>query len=121
MDFVKNVERFVDLHTTILDANKSMKEHKKEKASLGKEILGYMVSHHMDTYDAGKFVITNKEMERKEKLSVDFVEGMLEHLIGDTLDQEKLDRIISALLESERSGETKNVLSVKKLKESKKT
>ena len=117
MDFIKTAERFVELHEIILNANKNMKDYKKEKTSLSKEILGYMVSHHMETYDAGKFIITNKEMEKKGKLSVDFVEGMLEHLIGDTLDQEKLDRIISALLESERSGETKNVLSIKKLKE----
>jgi chromosomal replication initiation ATPase DnaA len=120
MEFVKKAERFVELHKNILDANKLMKDAKKEKTILSKEILEYMTAHHMETHEHDGFAIVAKELAKKTKMSIEFIENMLENLIGDTLDEEKIQQIISALVESETSTDTKNVLSIKKMKEPKK-
>lgn len=120
MEFVKKAERFVEINKNILDANKLMKDAKKEKTILGKEILEYMTSHRMEAHEHDGFVILAKEIEKKTKMSIEFIENMLENLIGDTLDEEKIREIISALVDSETTGDTKHVLSIKKVKEPKK-
>jgi hypothetical protein len=120
MEFIKQTERFVELHKNILDANKLLKDSKKEKTILGKEILEYMVSHRMETHEHDGFAIVAKEVEKKGKMSIEFIENLLENLIGDMLDEEKIQQIVNALVESESTGDTKNVLSIKKMKEPKK-
>jgi hypothetical protein len=119
MEFIKQTERFVELHKNILDANKLMKDAKKEKTILSKEILEYMVSHRMETHEHDGFAIVAKEVEKKGKMSIEFIENLLNNLIGDMLDEEKIHDIVSALVESETTGDTKNVLSIKKMKEKK--
>ena len=39
MEFITNVERFVELHKNIAEASRMMKDSKKEKTILGKQIL----------------------------------------------------------------------------------
>ena len=118
MEFIANVERFVELHKNIVAAQKAMKDSKKEKTMLGKQILEYMIAHHMATHEIDGFTVVNKETEVKGKLSIEMLEAMLENLIGDTVTQDYVDKILSALVNQE-TGDVKNTLVIKKLKEPK--
>ena len=53
-------------------------------------------------------------------MSIEVIEGMLEQFCNETLDQQKIDRIVSAIANSELSGDTKNTLTIKKKKGEKK-
>ena len=118
MEFITNVERFVELHKNIAEASKAMKDSKKEKTILGKQILEYMVNHHMSSHEVDGFTVVNKETEVKGKLSIEMLEAMLENLIGDTVTQDYVDKILSALMNS-GEGDVKNTLQIKKIKEPK--
>jgi hypothetical protein len=118
MEFITNVERFVELHKNIAEASKAMKDSKKEKTILGKQILEYMVNHHMAVHEVDGFSVINKETEVKGKLSLEMIEAMLENLIGDTVTQDYVDKILSALMNQE-TGDVKNSLQIKKIKEPK--
>jgi hypothetical protein len=65
------------------------------------------------------FELVNKERDVKNKLSIEMIEGMLENFVNENLDQDKIDRIVNAIVESEVSDEKKNALVVKKIKEPK--
>jgi len=119
MEFITNVERFVELHKNIAEASKAMKDSKKEKTILGKQILEYMMTHHMAVHEMDGFSVINKETEVKGKLSLEMIEAMLENLIGDTVTQDYVDKILSALMNQETTGDVKNTLVIKKLKEPK--
>lgn len=118
MEFITNVERFVELHKNIAEASKMMKDSKKEKTILGKQILEYMMTHHMAAHEVDGFSVINKETEVKGKLSIEMIEAMLENLIGDTVTQDYVDKILSALMNQE-TGDVKNSLVIKKIKEPK--
>lgn len=118
MEFVTNVERFVELHKNIAEASKAMKDSKKEKTILGKQILEYMMTHHMAAHEVDGFSVINKETEVKGKLTLEMIEAMLENLIGDTVTQDYVDKILSALMNQE-TGDVKNTLQIKKIKEPK--
>ena len=118
MEFITNVERFVELHKNIAEASRMMKDSKKEKTILGKQILEYMIAHHMATHEIDGFTVVNKETEVKGKLSLEMIEAMLENLIGDTVTQEYVDRIVTALANT-GEGDVKNTLQIKKIKEPK--
>ena len=118
MEFISNVERFVELHKNIAAAQKAMKDSKKEKTILGKQILEYMIAHHMSSHEIDGFTVVNKETEVKGKLSLEMIEAMLENLIGDTVTQDYVDKILSALMNQE-TGDVKNSLQIKKIKEPK--
>jgi hypothetical protein len=120
MEFITNVERFVELHKNIAEASKAMKDSKKEKTILGKQILEYMIAHHMSSHEIDGFTVVNKETEVKGKLSLEMIEAMLENLIGDTVTQDYVDKILSALMNQE-TGDVKNSLQIKKIKEPKKS
>ena len=120
MDFLKNVERYVELHQNLIDVAKTTKDMRKEKTILGKELLEYMVSHNIKEHSYEDFDIINNEKEVKNKMSIEVIEGMLEQFNNEVLDQQKIDRIISAIANSELSGDTKNSLSIKKKKGEKK-
>ncbi|AGE49315.1 hypothetical protein ATCVBr0604L_892L [Acanthocystis turfacea Chlorella virus Br0604L] len=120
MDFLRNVERYVELHQNLIDIAKTTKESRKEKTILGKELLEYMVSHNIKEHSYEDFDIINNEKEVKNKMSIEVIEGMLEQFCNETLDQQKIDSIISAIANSELSGDTKNSLSIKKKKGEKK-
>ena len=118
MEFITNVERFVELHKNIAEASKAMKDSKKEKTILGKQILEYMVTHHMASHEVDGFTVINKEVEVKGKMTLEMVEAMLEGIIGETISQEYIDRIVTALANT-GEGDVKNTLSIKKIKEPK--
>jgi hypothetical protein len=118
MEFISNVERFVELHKNIAEASKAMKDSKKEKTILGKQILEYMVAHHMASHEVDGFTVVNKETEVKGKMTLEMVEAMLEGIIGDTVTQEYVDRIVTALANT-GEGDVKNTLQIKKIKEPK--
>jgi len=118
MEFITNVERFVELHKNIAEAAKAMKDSKKEKTILGKQILEYMMTHHMASHEVDGFSVINKEVEVKGKLSLEMIEAMLENLIGDMVTQDYVDKILSALMNQE-TGDVKNSLQIKKIKEPK--
>ena len=118
MEFIKNVERFVELHQNIVAANQTLKDSKKEKTMLGKQILEYMMTHHIQEQECDGFVVTNKETERKGKLEIEFIEALLENTIDTVIDQSKFEQIINAIVEGTPS-ETKNSLGIKKFKEQK--
>lgn len=118
MEFITNVERFVELHKNIAEASKAMKDSKKEKTILGKQILEYMVTHHMSSHEVDGFTVVNKESEVKGKLSLEMIEAMLENLLGETVTQDYVDKILSALMNQE-TGDVKNSLQIKKIKEPK--
>ena len=118
MEFITNVERFVELHKNIAEAAKLMKDSKKEKTILGKQILEYMVTHHMASHEVDGFTVINKEVEVKGKMTLEMVEAMLEGIIGETISQEYIDRIVTALANT-GEGDVKNTLSIKKIKEPK--
>jgi len=120
MDFLRNVERYVELHQNLIDVAKTTKDMRKEKTILGKELLEYMVSHNIKEHTYEDFDIINNEKEVKNKMSIEVIEGMLEQFNNEVLDQQKIDRIISAIANSELSGDTKNSLSIKKKKGEKK-
>jgi len=120
MDFLKNIERYVELHQNLIDVAKTTKDMRKEKTILGKELLEYMVSHNIKEHSYEDFDIINNEKEVKNKMSIEIIEGMLEQFCNETLDQQKIDSIISAIANSELSGDTKNSLSIKKKKGEKK-
>ncbi len=118
MEFITNVERFVELHKNITEASKMMKDSKKEKTILGKQILEYMMTHHISSHEVDGFTVVNKETEVKGKLSLEMIEAMLENLIGDTVTQDYVDKILSALMNQE-TGDVKNSIQIKKIKEPK--
>jgi hypothetical protein len=118
--FIHNVERYVELHKNLTEAAKTTKDMRKEKTMLGKELLEYMMQHQIADHTHDGFEIINKIREVKNKLSVEMIEGMLENFVNENLDAEKIDRIVTAIVESEMSGDTKNALVVKKVKEPKK-
>ncbi|AGE53697.1 hypothetical protein ATCVGM07011_908L [Acanthocystis turfacea Chlorella virus GM0701.1] len=120
MDFIRNVERYVELHMNLIDVAKTTKDMRKEKTILGKELLEYMISHNIREHSYEDFDIINNEKEVKNKMSIEVIEGMLEQFNNEVLDQQKIDRIISAIANSELSGDTKNSLSIKKKKGEKK-
>ena len=72
----------------------------------------------MATHEIDGFTVVNKETEVKGKLSIEMLEAMLENLIGDTVTQDYVDKILSALVNQE-TGDVKNTLVIKKLKEPK--
>ena len=76
------------------------------------------MTHHMSTHEIDGFTVVNKETEVKGKLSLEMIEAMLENLIGDTVTQDYVDKILSALMNQE-TGDVKNTLVIKKLKEPK--
>jgi len=120
MDFLKNIERYVELHQNLIDVAKTTKDMRKEKTILGKELLEYMVSHNIKEHSYEDFDIINNEKEVKNKMSLEIIEGMLEQFNNEVLDQQKIDSIISAIANSEMSGDVKNSLSIKKKKGEKK-
>ncbi|AGE55809.1 hypothetical protein ATCVMN08101_957L [Acanthocystis turfacea Chlorella virus MN0810.1] len=120
MEFIKNVERYVELHQNLIDVAKTTKDMRKEKTILGKELLEYMVSHNIKEHTYEDFDLINNEKEVKNKMSIEVIEGMLEQFNNEVLDQQKIDRIVSAIANSELSGDTKNTLSIKKKKGEKK-
>lgn len=118
MEFITNVERYVELHKNIAEASKAMKDSKKEKTILGKQILEYMMTHHLSSHEVDGFTVINKETEVKGKLSLEMIEAMLENLIGDTVTQEYVEKIVTALMNT-GEGDVKNSLQIKKIKEPK--
>ena len=118
--FIKNVERYVELHKNLAEAAKTTKDMRKEKTILGKELLEYLIQHQIDNHIHDGFEIINKIREVKNKLSVEMIENMLENFVNENLDSEKIDRIVTAIVESELTGDTKNALVIKKVKEPKK-
>lgn len=120
MEFVKNIERFVELHQNIVSANQALKDSKKEKTILGKEILEYMMSHAIQEHAHDGFNVIAKETEKKGKIDLEMIEGMMENMIGETVNQEHVERMVTMLADSLSSGETKASLSIKKIKEEKK-
>lgn len=118
MEFITNVERFVELHKNIAEASKLMKDSKKEKTILGKQILEYMIAHHMSSHEVDGFTVVNKESEVKGKLSLEMIENMLEGIIGETVTQSYVDKIVTALANT-GEGDVKNTLQIKKIKEPK--
>ena len=118
MEFIANVERFVELHKNIAEASKAMKDSKKEKTILGKQILEYMIAHHIPSHEIDGFTVVNKETPVKGKLSLEMIEAMLENLIGDTVTQDYVDKIVTALANT-GEGDVKNTLQIKKIKEPK--
>lgn len=118
MEFITNVERFVELHKNIAEASKMMKDSKKEKTILGKQILEYMIAHHMSSHEVDGFTVVNKESEVKGKMTLEMVEAMLEGIIGETISQEYIDKIVTALANT-GEGDVKNTLQIKKIKEPK--
>lgn len=118
MEFITNVERFVELHKNIAEASKAMKDSKKEKTILGKQILEYMITHHIPSHEVDGFTVVNKETPVKGKLSLEMIEAMLENLIGDTVTQDYVDKILTALANT-GEGDVKNTLAIKKAKEPK--
>ena len=116
MEFIKNIERYVELHQNLIDAAKTTKDMRKEKGALGKELLEYMVSHDIKEHAYEDFDILAVEKEVKNKMSIEIIEGMLEQFNNEVLDQQKIDSIISAIANSELSGDTKFSLSIKKQK-----
>ncbi|AAC96582.1 hypothetical protein PBCV1_A214L [Paramecium bursaria Chlorella virus 1] len=119
MEFVKNIERFVELHQNILSANQALKDSKKEKTILGKQILEYMMSHAIQEHAHDGFTVIAKESEKKGKIDLEMIEGMMENMIGETVNQEHVERMVTMLADSLSSGETKVSLSIKKIKEKK--
>ena len=119
MEFVKNVERFVELHENIMSAHKALKDSKKEKAILGKQILEYMTSHAIHNHDHDGFSVIAKETEKKGKIELEMIEHMMEGMLGETVKQEHVERMVTTLAESMSSGETKMSLSIKRIKEPK--
>jgi hypothetical protein len=117
MDFIKNVERYIELHQNLINVAKTTKDMRKEKTILGKELLEYMMSHNIKEHAYEDFELINNEKEVKNKLSLEIIEGMLEQFNNETLDQGKIDSIISAIANSENSGDIKNSLSIKKKKQ----
>jgi hypothetical protein len=79
-----------------------------------------MIAHHMSSHEIDGFTVVNKETEVKGKLSLEMIEAMLENLIGDTVTQDYVDKILSALMNQE-TGDVKNSLQIKKIKEPKKS
>ena len=120
MEFVKNIERFVELHKNITSANQTLKDSKKEKTILGKQILEYMMSHAIQEHECDGFNVVAKETEKKGKIDLEMIEGMMENMIGETVNQEHVERMVTVLADSLSSGETKVSLSIKKIKEPKK-
>lgn len=120
MEFIRNVERYVELHVNLIEVAKTTKDMRKEKTILGKELLEYMVSHNIKEHTYEDFDLINNEKEVKNKMSIEVIEGMLEQFNNEVLDQQKIDRIVSAIANSELSGDTKNTLSIKKKKGEKK-
>jgi GTPase involved in cell partitioning and DNA repair len=120
MDFIRNVERYVELHQNLIDVAKTTKDMRKEKTILGKELLEYMMSHNIKEHAYEDFELINNEKEVKNKMSLEIIEGMLEQFNNEVLDQQKIDSIISAIANSEMSGDIKNSLSIKKKKGEKK-
>ena len=118
MEFITNVERFVELHKNIAEASTLMKDSKKEKTILGKQILEYMMTHHMAAHEVDGFSVINKETEVKGKMTLEMVEAMLEGIIGETISQEYIDKIVTALANT-GEGDVKNTLQIKKIKEPK--
>ena len=118
--FINTVERYVELHKNLMEASKASKDMRKEKTALGKELLEYMIQHQIADHVHDGLEIINKTREVKNKLSVELIEGMLENFVNENLDAEKIGRIVTAIVESEMSGDTKNALVVKKVKEPKK-
>jgi hypothetical protein len=117
--FIKNAEKYIELHKTLIDNAKTTKEMRKEKSALGKELLEYMMQHQIADHVFDGFELVNKERDVKNKLSIEMIEGMLENFVNENLDQDKIDRIVNAIVESEVSDEKKNALVVKKIKEPK--
>jgi len=117
MDFIKNVERYIELHQNLINVAKTTKDMRKEKTILGKELLEYMMSHNIREHSYENFELINNEKEVKNKLSLEIIEGMLDQFNNETLDQGKIDSIISAIANSENSGDIKNSLSIKKKKQ----
>ena len=72
----------------------------------------------MATHEIDGFTVVNKETEVKGKVSLEMFEAMLENLIGDTVTQEYVDRIVTALANT-GEGDVKNTLQIKKIKEPK--
>ena len=72
----------------------------------------------MSSHEVDGFTVVNKETEVKGKLSIEMLEAMLENLIGDTVTQDYVDKILSALMNQE-TGDVKNSLQIKKIKEPK--
>ena len=116
MEFIRNVERYVELHQNLIEVAKTTKDMRKEKTILGKELLEYMISHNIREHSYEDFDLINNEKEVKNKMSIEVIEGMLEQICNEVLDQQKIDRIVSAIANSELSGDTKNSLSIKKQK-----
>jgi len=54
----------------------------------------------------------------KGKMTLEMVEAMLEGIIGETISQEYVDRIVTALSNT-GEGDVKNTLQIKKIKEPK--
>ncbi|AGE56204.1 hypothetical protein PBCVNEJV1_163L [Paramecium bursaria Chlorella virus NE-JV-1] len=117
MNFVKSAERFIELHKNLIENAKTTKEMRKEKAIIGKELLEYMIKHKIADHPHDGFEIVAKERDVKNKLSVEMIEGMLENFVNENLDQEKINKIINAIIKSEESDEKKMSLAVKKTKD----
>ena len=107
MEFVKNIERFVELHQNIVSANQALKDSKKEKTILGKQLLEYMTSHAIQEHAHDGFNVIAKETEKKGKIDLEMIETMMENMIGETVNQEHVERMVTTLADSLSSGETK--------------
>ena len=75
MEFITNVERFVELHKNIAEASKAMKDSKKEKTILGKQILEYMMTHHMAAHEVDGFSVFAIEERVNINLEIEFKEA----------------------------------------------
>jgi hypothetical protein len=113
-------EKFIELHKNLIENAKTTKTMRKEKSMLGKELLEYMLKHEIADHVHDGFEIVASERDVKNKLNVEMIEGMLENFVNENLDQEKIDKIITAIVESELSDEKKTVLTVKKTKQPRK-
>ncbi|ABT14684.1 hypothetical protein NY2A_B285L [Paramecium bursaria Chlorella virus NY2A] len=121
MEFISAIERFVELHQNILNANQALKDAKKEKAILYKQILEYMTSHAIQSHTHDGFDIIAKESEIKGKIDLEMIEHMMENMIGETVSQEHVEKMITSLADNLSSGDIKTTLSIKKIKGPKKS
>jgi hypothetical protein len=119
MNFIKSAERLIEIQKSLAENAKNTKEMRKEKSALTKEVLEYMIQHNIDDHVHDGYEIVKSEREVKSKLSIEMIEGMLENFEGEELDQEKIERIVNAIVEAESTDEKKTVLAIKKKRQPK--
>jgi hypothetical protein len=100
--FKDAVRTYIELHDEITKATKDMRDLKKQKDTISKQILGFMQRHKIDEFQVPDGKLMRKTSKRQESLKKEYIVSCLNSALGE----EKAQAVLKTMHEQRNVTET---------------